>query len=342
MDYKNAGVDIEAGYKSVELIKKYVAETMRSEVLGGLGGFSGAFSLKAIKDMEDPILLSGTDGVGTKLKLAFLLDKHDTVGIDCVAMCVNDVACAGGEPLYFLDYIACGKNYPEKIALIVKGVAEGCKQAGCALIGGETAEMPGFYPEDEYDLAGFAVGVADRKDMVTGESIKSGDVLVGIASSGVHSNGFSLVRKVFQMNADNLIRYNSELGKPLGEALIEPTKIYVKALKSVKEAGIAIKGCSHITGGGFYENIPRMLPDGTCAKVRKDSYEVPAIFKLLQSTGKIEDHVMYNTYNMGVGMVLALDPTNADAAIRALDAAGEKAYIIGEVADSDVKETVIC
>ena len=342
MDYKNAGVDIEAGYKSVELIKKYVAETMRSEVLGGLGGFSGAFSLKAIKDMEDPILLSGTDGVGTKLKLAFLLDKHDTVGIDCVAMCVNDVACAGGEPLYFLDYIACGKNYPEKIALIVKGVAEGCKQAGCALIGGETAEMPGFYPEDEYDLAGFAVGVADRKDMVTGESIKSGDVLVGIASSGVHSNGFSLVRKVFQMNADNLIRYNSELGKPLGEALIEPTKIYVKALKSVKEAGIAIKGCSHITGGGFYENIPRMLPDGTCAKVRKDSYEVPAIFKLLQSTGKIEDHVMYNTYNMGVGMVLALDPTDADAAIRALDAAGEKAYIIGEVADSDVKETVIC
>ncbi len=342
MDYKNAGVDIEAGYKSVELIKKYVAETMRSEVLGGLGGFSGAFSLKAIKDMEDPILLSGTDGVGTKLKLAFLLDKHDTVGIDCVAMCVNDVACAGGEPLYFLDYIACGKNYPEKIALIVKGVAEGCKQAGCALIGGETAEMPGFYPEEEYDLAGFAVGVADRKDLITGENIKSGDVLVGIASSGVHSNGFSLVRKVFQMNADNLIRYNSELGRPLGEALIEPTKIYVKALKSVKDAGITIKGCSHITGGGFYENIPRMLPDGTCAKVKKDSYEVPAIFRLLQDTGKIEDHVMYNTYNMGVGMVLALDPADADAAVKALDAAGEKGYIIGEVADSDVKETVIC
>ncbi len=342
MDYKNAGVDIEAGYKSVELIKKYVAETMRSEVLGGLGGFSGAFSLKAIKDMEDPILLSGTDGVGTKLKLAFLLDKHDTVGIDCVAMCVNDVACAGGEPLYFLYYIACGKNYPEKIALIVKGVAEGCKQAGCALIGGETAEMPGFYPEEEYDLAGFAVGVADRKDLITGENIKSGDVLVGIASSGVHSNGFSLVRKVFQMNADNLIRYNSELGRPLGEALIEPTKIYVKALKFVKDAGITIKGCSHITGGGFYENIPRMLPDGTCAKVKKDSYEVPAIFKLLQDTGKIEDHVMYNTYNMGVGMVLALDPADADAAVKALDAAGEKGYIIGEIADSDVKETVIC
>ncbi len=342
MDYKNAGVDIEAGYKSVELIKKYVAETMRSEVLGGLGGFSGAFSLKAIKDIEEPILLAGTDGVGTKLKLAFLLDKHDTVGIDCVAMCVNDVACAGGEPLYFLDYIACGKNYPEKIALIVKGVAEGCKQAGCALIGGETAEMPGFYPEDEYDLAGFAVGVADKKNLVTGENIKSGDVLVGIASSGVHSNGFSLVRKVFQMSADNLIRYNSELGRPLGEALIEPTKIYVKALKSVKDAGITIKGCSHITGGGFYENIPRMLPNGTCAKVKKDSYEVPAIFKLLQDTGKIEDHVMYNTYNMGVGMVLALDSADADAAVKALDAAGEKAYIIGEVADSDVKETVIC
>lgn len=342
MDYKNAGVDIEAGYKSVELIKKYVAETMRSEVLGGLGGFSGAFSLKAIKDMEDPILLSGTDGVGTKLKLAFLLDKHDTVGIDCVAMCVNDVACAGGEPLYFLDYIACGKNYPEKIALIVKGVAEGCKQAGCALIGGETAEMPGFYPEEEYDLAGFAVGVADKKNLITGENIKSGDVLVGIASSGVHSNGFSLVRKVFQMNADNLIRYNSELGRPLGEALIEPTKIYVKALKSVKDAGITIKGCSHITGGGFYENIPRMLPDGTCAKVKKASYEVPAIFKLLQETGKIEDHVMYNTYNMGVGMVLALDSADADAAVKALEAAGEKAYMIGEVAASDVKETVIC
>ena len=342
MDYKNAGVDIEAGYKSVELMKKYVSETMRPEVMGGLGGFSGAFSLKTIKDMDEPVLLSGTDGVGTKLKLAFLLDKHDTVGIDCVAMCVNDVACAGGEPLFFLDYIACGKNYPEKIATIVKGVAEGCKQAGCALVGGETAEMPGFYPEDEYDLAGFSVGVADKKNLITGENIKAGDVLVGIASSGVHSNGFSLVRKVFQMNEDNLIRYNPELGKPLGEALIEPTKIYVKALKSVRESGVTIKGCSHITGGGFYENIPRMLPDGICAKVKKDSYEVPAIFKLLQTSGKIEEHMMYNTYNMGIGMVIAVDPADADKAVKALEAAGETAYIIGETAASDKKETVLC
>ncbi|SCX88030.1 phosphoribosylformylglycinamidine cyclo-ligase [Lachnospiraceae bacterium XPB1003] len=342
MDYKNAGVDIEAGYKSVELMKKYVAETMRPEVMGGLGGFSGAFSLKAIKEMDEPVLLSGTDGVGTKLKLAFILDKHDTVGIDCVAMCVNDVACAGGEPLFFLDYIACGKNYPEKIATIVKGVAEGCKQAGCALIGGETAEMPGFYPEDEYDLAGFSVGAADKKNLITGENIKAGDVLVGIASSGVHSNGFSLVRKVFQMNEDNLIRYNPELGKPLGEALIEPTKIYVKALKAVRESGVTIKGCSHITGGGFYENIPRMLPDGICAKVKKDSYEVPAIFKLLQSAGKIEERIMYNTYNMGIGMVIAVDPDDADKAVKALEAAGENAYIIGEAAASDKKETVLC
>lgn len=342
MDYKNAGVDIEAGYKSVELMKKYVAETMRPEVMGGLGGFSGAFSLKAIKEMDEPVLLSGTDGVGTKLKLAFILDKHDTVGIDCVAMCVNDVACAGGEPLFFLDYIACGKNYPEKIATIVKGVAEGCKQAGCALIGGETAEMPGFYPEDEYDLAGFSVGAADKKNLITGENIKAGDVLVGIASSGVHSNGFSLVRKVFQMNEDNLIRYNPELGKPLGEALIEPTKIYVKALKAVRESGVTIKGCSHITGGGFYENIPRMLPDGICAKVKKDSYDVPAIFKLLQSAGKIEERIMYNTYNMGIGMVIAVDPDDADKAVKALEAAGENAYIIGEAAASDKKETVLC
>ncbi len=342
MDYKNAGVDIEAGYKSVELIKEHIKRTTRPEVLGGIGGFAGAFDLKKIAQLEDPVLLSGTDGCGTKVKLAFLLDKHDTIGIDCVAMCVNDIACSGGEPLFFLDYIACGKNYPEKIAQIVSGVAEGCVQAGAALVGGETAEHPGLMPEDEYDLAGFAVGVADRKDMITGENIKAGDVLVGIASSGVHSNGFSLVRKVFQMSTDNLIRYNSELGRPLGEALLEPTKIYVKALKSVKDAGITIKGCSHITGGGFYENIPRMLPDGTCAKVKKDSYEVPAIFKLLQDTGKIEDHVMYNTYNMGVGMVLALDPANADAAVKALEAVGEKGYIIGEVAGSDVKETVIC
>ncbi|MDO4463052.1 MAG: phosphoribosylformylglycinamidine cyclo-ligase [Bacillota bacterium] len=331
MDYKKAGVDIEAGYRSVELMKKYVKETMRPEVLGGLGGFSGAFSLAAIKNMEKPTLVSGTDGVGTKLKLAFLLDKHDTVGIDCVAMCVNDIACAGGEPLFFLDYIACGKNYPEKIATIVKGVAEGCKMSNAALIGGETAEMPGFYPEDEYDLAGFAVGVVDEKDLITGENIQPGDVLVGIASSGVHSNGFSLVRKIFDMTAESLNTYYDELGRTLGEALIEPTKIYVKALRSVKEAGVTIKGCSHVTGGGFYENIPRMLPDGVNAHVKKDSYPIPPIFELMRKKGQLEEKLMYNTYNMGLGMVLALDPADADKAIAAIETAGEKAYLVGEV-----------
>ena len=331
MDYKKAGVDIEAGYRSVELMKKYVKETMRPEVLGGLGGFSGAFSLAAIKNMEKPTLVSGTDGVGTKLKLAFLLDKHDTVGIDCVAMCVNDIACAGGEPLFFLDYIACGKNYPEKIATIVKGVAEGCKMSNAALIGGETAEMPGFYPEDEYELAGFAVGVVDEKDLITGENIQPGDVLVGIASSGVHSNGFSLVRKIFDMTAESLNTYYDELGRTLGEALIEPTKIYVKALRSVKEAGVTIKGCSHITGGGFYENIPRMLPDGVNAYVKKDSYPIPPIFELMRKKGQLEEKLMYNTYNMGLGMVLALDPADADKAIVAIETAGEKAYLVGEV-----------
>ena len=331
MDYKSAGVDIEAGYKSVELMKKYVKETMRPEVLGGLGGFSGAFSLAGITDMEDPVLLSGTDGVGTKLKLAFLMDRHDTVGIDCVAMCVNDVACAGGEPLFFLDYIACGKNYPEKIADIVKGVCEGCNQSGAALIGGETAEMPGFYPEDEYDLAGFAVGVADRKNMITGENIAAGDALVGIASTGVHSNGFSLVRKVFDVNKENLQVYYDELGETLGEALLRPTRIYVKALKAVREAGVTVKGCSHVTGGGFYENIPRMLPEGARAEIRKDSYPVLPIFKLLQKTGNIEEHMMYNTFNMGIGMVLALDAADAEKAVAALEAAGEKAYVIGKV-----------
>ena len=331
MDYKKAGVDIEAGYKSVELMKKYVKETMRPEVMGGLGGFSGAFSMAAIKDMENPVLLSGTDGVGTKIKLAFILDKHDTIGIDCVAMCVNDVACAGGEPLFFLDYIACGKNEPEKIATIVKGVAEGCKMAGCALVGGETAEHPGLMPEDEYDLAGFAVGVVEKKDLITGESIKPGDTLIGIASSGVHSNGFSLVRKVFEMTKESLDTYYDELGKTLGEALIEPTRIYVKALKSVKDAGITIKGCSHITGGGFYENIPRMLPDGVRAQVKKDSYEVPAIFKLLAKKGDIDEHMMYNTYNMGVGMCLAIDPADADKTIAAIEAAGDKAFVLGTV-----------
>lgn len=331
MDYKKAGVDIEAGYRSVELMKKYVKETMRPEVLGGLGGFSGAFSLAAIKNMEKPTLVSGTDGVGTKLKLAFLLDKHDTVGIDCVAMCVNDIACAGGEPLFFLDYIACGKNYPEKIATIVKGVAEGCKMSNAALIGGETAEMPGFYPEDEYDLAGFAVGVVDEKDLITGENIQPGDVLVGIASSGVHSNGFSLVRKIFDMTAESLNTYYEELGRTLGEALIEPTKIYVKALRSVRETGITIKGCSHITGGGFYENIPRMLPEGVNAHVKKDSYPVPPIFELMKRKGQLEEKLMYNTYNMGLGMVLALQPEDADKAIAAIKAAGEEAYRVGEI-----------
>ncbi len=341
MDYKNAGVDIEAGYQSVELMKKYVKETMRPEVLGGLGGFSGAFSLGAIKNMEKPTLVSGTDGVGTKLKLAFIMDKHDTVGIDCVAMCVNDIACAGGEPLFFLDYIACGKNYPEKIATIVKGVADGCKQAGAALIGGETAEMPGFYPLDEYDLAGFAVGVVDEKDLITGENIKPGDTLIGIASSGVHSNGFSLVRRIFDMSSESLKTYYDELGTTLGEALLAPTKIYVKALKSVKEAGVTVKGCSHITGGGFYENIPRMLPEGVRAVVRKESYEVPAIFKLMQKTGGLEEKMMYNTYNMGLGMVLAVDPSDADKTVAALEAAGEKAFVVGSV-EAGEKGVTVC
>ncbi len=331
MDYKSAGVDIEAGYRSVELMKEHVKKTMRPEVLGGLGGFSGAFSAAGFKDMEHPVLLSGTDGVGTKLKLAFLMDKHDTVGIDCVAMCVNDVACAGGEPLFFLDYIACGRNYPEKIAEIVKGVAEGCLQAGCSLIGGETAEMPGFYPEDEYDLAGFSVGVCDEKNIITGAEIEAGDVLIGMASSGVHSNGFSLVRKVFPMEREALNTYYDELGTTLGEALIKPTKIYVKALKSIREAGVRVRGCSHITGGGFYENVPRMLRDGIRAQIRKDSYEVPALFRLLAETGKIEEHMMYNTYNMGIGMVLAVSPADKDAALAAIASAGEKGFVIGEI-----------
>ena len=331
MDYKNAGVDIEAGYKSVELMKEHVKRTMREEVLGGLGGFSGAFSLAKIKEMEEPVLLSGTDGCGTKVKLAFIMDKHDTIGIDAVAMCVNDIACAGGEPLFFLDYIACGKNYPEKIATIVSGVAEGCVQSDCALIGGETAEHPGLMPEDDYDIAGFAVGVVDKKDLITGESIKEGDVLIGIASSGVHSNGFSLVRKVFNMDKETLDTYHEELGKTLGEALLAPTRIYVKALRSVKEAGVRIKGCSHITGGGFYENVPRMLPEGAKAVIRKDSYEVPAIFKMMAREGNIEEKMMYNTFNMGIGMVLAVDAADVEKTKAALDAAGETSYVIGQI-----------
>ena len=341
MDYKKAGVDIEAGYRAVELMKKHIASTTRPEVLGGIGGFSGAFDISRFKDMDQPTLVSGTDGVGTKLKLAFLMDKHDTVGIDCVAMCVNDIACAGGEPLFFLDYIACGKNYPEKIASIVSGVADGCRQSDAALIGGETAEMPGFYPEDEYDLAGFAVGVVDRKDLITGESIRPGDVLLGIASSGVHSNGFSLVRKVFSMDRETLGTYHEELGRTLGEALLEPTKIYVKALRSLRESGVRIKGCSHITGGGFYENIPRMLPEGIRAVVKKDSYEVPAIFRMLAKQGQIEEHMMYNTYNMGIGMVLAVDPADADTAAAAIRAAGEQCFVIGQT-EAGEKGVTVC
>lgn len=341
MDYKNAGVDIEAGYESVELMKKYVKGTMRPEVLGGLGGFSGAFSMEAIKGMEEPVLLSGTDGCGTKVKLAFLLDKHDTIGIDCVAMCVNDVACAGGEPLFFLDYIACGKNYPEKIATIVSGVAEGCKQSGCALIGGETAEHPGLMPEDEYDLAGFTVGVVDKKDIITGENLKAGDVLIGMASTGVHSNGFSLVRKIFKMDKETLNTYHEELGKTLGEALLAPTRIYVKALKNVKDAGVRVKACSHITGGGFYENVPRMLPEGKHAVIKKDSYEVPAIFKMMEREGNVEEHMMYNTYNMGIGMIVAVDPADVEKTMEAMRAAGDTPYVIGEIKDGE-KGVTLC
>ena len=341
MDYKKSGVDIEAGYKSVELMKEAVKSTMREEVLGGIGGFSGAFSLAKIKEMEEPVLLSGTDGCGTKVKLAFIMDKHDTIGIDAVAMCVNDVVCAGGEPLFFLDYIACGKNYPEKIATIVGGVAEGCRQSECALIGGETAEHPGLMPQDEYDLAGFAVGVVDKKDLITGENIKPGDTLIGIASSGVHSNGFSLVRSVFTMTEESLNTYYDSLGATLGETLLTPTRIYVKALKSVKESGIKVKGCSHITGGGFYENIPRMLPDGIRAEVRKDSYEIPPIFKMLKEDGDIAEEMMYNTFNMGVGMVLAVDPADADKTVAAVNAAGEEAFILGKAVSGE-KGVTIC
>ncbi|BDF03911.1 phosphoribosylformylglycinamidine cyclo-ligase [[Clostridium] hylemonae] len=331
MDYKNAGVDIEAGYKSVELMKEHIKNTMRPEVLTNIGGFSGAFSMEAFKGMEKPTLVSGTDGVGTKLKLAFLLDKHDTIGIDCVAMCVNDIACAGGEPLFFLDYIACGKNEPEKIAAIVSGVADGCVQSGAALIGGETAEMPGFYPEEEYDLAGFAVGVVDEKDLITGKELKAGDVLIGMASSGVHSNGFSLVRKVFDMTKESLNTYYDELGATLGEALLAPTKIYVKALSAVKSAGVKVKACSHITGGGFYENIPRMLCEGVNAVVEKDSYPVPPIFRMLAREGQIEEKAMYNTYNMGIGMIVAVDADDVDKTMQAVRAAGEEPYVVGRI-----------
>ena len=341
MDYKSSGVDIEAGYKSVELMKQYVKTTMRPEVLGGLGGFSGAFSLEKIKDMEKPTLVSGTDGVGTKIKLAFLMDKHDTIGIDCVAMCVNDIACAGGEPLFFLDYIACGKNIPEKIAEIVKGVSAGCVQSEAALIGGETAEHPGLMPEDEYDLAGFAVGVVDEKDLITGENLKPGDVLIGMASSGVHSNGFSLVRKVFDMTVESLNTYYDELGATVGETLLAPTRIYVKALKAVKEAGVTVKACSHITGGGFYENVPRMLKEGTHAVINKNSYPVPPIFTLMAKKGNIEEHMMYNTYNMGLGMIVAVDPADVDKTMEAMKSAGDTPYVVGTI-EAGEKGVTLC
>lgn len=335
MDYKKAGVDIEAGYKSVELMKEHVKKTMRPEVLGGLGGFAGAFDLSGIKNMEEPVLLSGTDGCGTKVKLAFVMDKHDTIGIDAVAMCVNDIACSGGEPLFFLDYIACGKNYPEKIASIVSGVAEGCLQSECALVGGETAEHPGLMPEDDYDLAGFAVGVVDKKDIIDGSTIKAGDTLIGLASSGVHSNGFSLVRKVFEMTKESLDTYYDELGKTLGEALIEPTRIYVKALKNIRNAGVRIKGCSHITGGGFFENVPRMLPENVRAIIKKESYPVPALFGLIQKNGNIEEHMMYNTFNMGLGMVIAVNPEDVETTMKAIEEAGDKCYIVGNIVEGD-------
>lgn len=341
MDYKKAGVDIEAGYESVKLMKQHIAKTMRPEVLTDIGGFSGAFSMSAFKNMEKPTLVSGTDGVGTKLKLAFLMDKHDTVGIDCVAMCVNDIACAGGEPLFFLDYIACGKNEPEKIATIVSGVAEGCRQSGAALIGGETAEMPGFYPVDEYDLAGFAVGVVDEKDLITGKELKPNDVLIGIASSGVHSNGFSLVRKVFTMTEEALHTSYDCLGTTLGNALIVPTKIYVKTLRNIKEAGVKIKACSHITGGGFYENIPRMLPEGIRAVVEKNSYDIPPIFEMLKKDGDIKEEIMYNTFNMGLGMVIAVNEADVDTAMKAIKAAGEIPYVVGRT-EAGEKGVTLC
>ncbi len=290
--------------------------------------------------MEEPTLVSGTDGVGTKLKLAFLMDKHNTIGIDCVAMCVNDIACAGGEPLFFLDYIACGKNEPEKIATIVSGVAEGCKQSGAALIGGETAEMPGFYPAEEYDLAGFSVGVVDKKDMITGEGLKAGDVLVGMASSGIHSNGYSLVRQVFTMSREALDRTYECLSGSLGETLLTPTKIYVKALRSIREAGVTIKACSHITGGGFYENIPRMLKEGTHAVIDKNSFAIPPIFEMLAKDGNVAEEAMYNTYNMGIGMIAVVDKNEVDQALLAVRSVGETPYVIGEIVDGEKGITI--
>ena len=334
MDYKAAGVDVEAGYKAVELMKGDVKSTFRPEVLTELGGFGGLFSIAKAKDMQEPVLVSGTDGVGTKLKLAFVMDKHNTIGIDAVAMCVNDVVCSGAEPLFFLDYIACGKNEPEKIAEIVSGVAEGCRQAGCSLIGGETAEMPGFYPIDEYDLAGFTVGIMDKAKSIDGSKIKAGDVLIGIASSGIHSNGYSLVRKVFDISKEGLSVYEDSLGSTVGEALITPTKIYVKTILELNKK-IDVKGISHITGGGFIENIPRMMPKGTKVNIKEGSWDILPIFELIQKRGNVERMSMYNTFNMGIGMVIAVDKNDAENALEIIKDLGEKAYIIGDVTDGE-------
>ena len=337
--YKAAGVDVTAGYKAVDLMKKHVARTNTAGVVSGLGGFGRLFQ-PDLTGMQEPVLVSGTDGVGTKLKIAFLLNKHDTVGIDCVAMCVNDVVCCGAQPLFFLDYVAVGKNVPERVADIVSGVAEGCVQSGCALIGGETAEMPGFYPKDEYDLAGFSVGIVDKSRVLDGSSMKPGDALVGLASSGVHSNGFSLVRKIFNISEKNIHTYIDELGSTLGETLLTPTKIYVKpVLEMIRKYNV--KAISHITGGGFYENVPRMLKEGVRAVIKKDSYPVPPIFHLLAKKGQIEEKMMYNTYNMGLGMILAVKPEEVERAMEAIKAAGEAPYVVGSI-EKGQKDVVLC
>ncbi len=337
--YKKAGVDVTAGYKSVELMKKHIARTMIPGALSGIGGFGGLFQLD-MTGINTPVLVSGTDGVGTKIKIAFILDKHDTVGIDCVAMCVNDIICCGAKPQFFLDYIACGKNIPEKIAEIVSGVAEGCVQAQCALIGGETAEHPGLMPEDEYDLAGFSVGVVDKDKILQPDTQKAGDVLIAIKSSGVHSNGFSLVRRVFDVNEKKLAMHFDDLGATLGETLLTPTRIYVKAVMSLLDA-VKVKSISHITGGGFYENIPRSLPDNLAAKIERNAVQVLPIFDLIQRAGDIPERDMFNTFNMGVGMIVSVDKNDADKAIAAIKAAGEDAYVLGELVESE-EGVIIC
>jgi phosphoribosylformylglycinamidine cyclo-ligase len=339
IDYKSAGVDVEAGYRAVELMKEHVKTTFRPEVVTDIGGFGGLFSL-ANKKMDEPILVSGTDGVGTKLKIAFVLDKHDTIGIDAVAMCVNDIVCSGAEPLFFLDYLACGKNEPEKIARIVGGIADGCRQSGCALIGGETAEMPGFYPVDEYDVAGFAVGIVDKKDMIDGSTVTAGDVLIGLPSSGIHSNGYSLVRKIFEPTEERLQMHIESLGSTLGDELIRPTKIYVKTINAIK-AQVKIKAISHITGGGFIENIPRMLPNGTQAAIEKGTWPIHAIFNMMQDLGGMNERSMFNTFNMGIGMVLAIAPEDVELTLKVLHDMNEKGYVIGKV-ENGSEGVVLC